>query len=87
MHWVIHSILYLPKEEGGQGLVHLQSRTATFHLQFTQFLTGPESVSWRPVASAVLKTGAGLNLDKSLFLLDPKTLNVEKFPVFLSESF
>lgn len=29
-HWVIHNILYLPKEEGGQGMVHLQSRTVVF---------------------------------------------------------
>lgn len=27
-HWVSQGVLYLPKEGGGQGLVHLQSRTA-----------------------------------------------------------
>ena len=26
LHWVPQSVLYLPKEEGGQGLVHLGSR-------------------------------------------------------------
>ncbi len=26
--------LFLPKEEGGHGLIHLQSRIATFRLQF-----------------------------------------------------
>ncbi len=36
MLWVPHNVLYLPKEEGGQGLVHLQSRTAAFRLQFIQ---------------------------------------------------
>ncbi|KAI3373012.1 hypothetical protein L3Q82_023446 [Scortum barcoo] len=30
LHWVPQSILFLPKEEGGQGLVHLASRGAAF---------------------------------------------------------
>lgn len=30
LHWVPQSVLYLPKDEGGQGLVHLDSRGATF---------------------------------------------------------
>ncbi len=70
MHWVPHNVLYLPKEEGGQRLVHLQSRTAAFRLQFIQrFLTGPENLSWRSVASMILKTAEGLCLDKSLLHL------------------
>ncbi len=28
LHWVPQSMLFLPKEEGGQGLIHLQSRIA-----------------------------------------------------------
>ncbi|KAI3359011.1 hypothetical protein L3Q82_015395 [Scortum barcoo] len=32
LHWVPQSILFLPKEEGGQGLVHLASRGAAFRL-------------------------------------------------------
>lgn len=35
-HWVQQSVLYLPKEGWGQGLVHLASRGATFRLQFIQ---------------------------------------------------
>lgn len=51
LHWVPQSVLFLPKEEGGQGLVHLASRTAAFRLQFAQrFLTGPVDLVWRPVA-------------------------------------
>ncbi|KAK3548699.1 hypothetical protein QTP70_017249 [Hemibagrus guttatus] len=34
LHWIPQSVLHLPKEEGGQGLVQLASRTAAFHLQF-----------------------------------------------------
>ncbi|TWW74491.1 hypothetical protein D4764_14G0004940 [Takifugu flavidus] len=36
MHWVQQGVLYLPREEGGQGLIHLASRTATFRIQFIQ---------------------------------------------------
>ncbi|KAK3554321.1 hypothetical protein QTP70_020808 [Hemibagrus guttatus] len=36
LHWIPQSVLHLPKEEGGQGLVQLASRTAAFRLQFLQ---------------------------------------------------
>ncbi|KAK3520082.1 hypothetical protein QTP70_013029 [Hemibagrus guttatus] len=50
LHWIPQSILHLPKEEGGQGLVQLASRTAAFRLQFLQrLLTGPKDLIWRPV--------------------------------------
>lgn len=88
MHWIPHNVLYLPKEEGGQGLVHLQSRTAAFRLQFIQrFLTGPENLSWRPLASMILKTAGGLCLDKSLFLLDPRRINTSRMPEFYRNLF
>ncbi|KAK3533143.1 hypothetical protein QTP70_010181 [Hemibagrus guttatus] len=38
LHWISQSVLHLPKEEGGQGLVQLASRTADFRLQFLQRL-------------------------------------------------
>lgn len=45
LHWLPQSVLYLPKEEGGQGMVHLQSRLSTFRLQFIQkFLKGSEEL-------------------------------------------
>ena len=34
LHWIPQAVLFLPKDEGGQGLVHLTSRGAAFHLQF-----------------------------------------------------
>ncbi|TWW75350.1 Transposon TX1 uncharacterized 149 kDa protein ORF 2 [Takifugu flavidus] len=38
-------------EEGGQGLIHLASRTTTFRIQFVQrFLTGPVDLMWQDVA-------------------------------------
>ncbi len=36
LHWVQQSVVYLPKDEGGQGLIHLQTRYAAFRLQFLQ---------------------------------------------------
>lgn len=72
LHWVAHNIVYLPKEEGGQGLVHLRSRTAAFRLRFLQrFLMGPENVSWRASTSIIMKSVQGINLDKTLVLMDP----------------
>ncbi|XP_049341526.1 uncharacterized protein LOC125806062 [Astyanax mexicanus] len=46
LHWVPQGLLYLPKENGGQGLVHLASRTAAFRLQFLQrLLAGPAELT------------------------------------------
>jgi len=36
LHWVPQSVLYLPKNEGEQGLIHLQSRVAAFWLKYIQ---------------------------------------------------
>ncbi len=38
LHWVQQSVLYLPKDEGGQGLIHLQTRSAAFRSQFLRRL-------------------------------------------------
>ncbi|KAK3540170.1 hypothetical protein QTP70_027424, partial [Hemibagrus guttatus] len=67
LHWIPQSILHLPKEEGGQGLVQKASRTAAFHLQFLQrLLTGPKDLIWRPVAHGFLHKVGGLGLDRTL---------------------
>ncbi|KAK3509008.1 hypothetical protein QTP70_018515, partial [Hemibagrus guttatus] len=66
LHWISQSVLHLPKEEGGQGLVQLASRTAAFHLQFLQrLLTGPKDLIWRPVAHGLLHKVGGLGLPVS----------------------
>lgn len=71
LHWIPQSVLYLPREEGGQGLIHMVSRGATFRLQFIQrLLTGPEDLVWRNVAVSILRRAGGLGLDFSLFLMD-----------------
>lgn len=72
LHWVTQCVLFLPREEGRQGLVHLQSRAAAFHLQFLQrLLYGPADSNWKTAACAILRSMEGLNLSKSLFLMDP----------------
>ncbi|KAK3530736.1 hypothetical protein QTP70_000758 [Hemibagrus guttatus] len=64
LHWIPQSVLHLPKEEGGQGLVQLASRTAAFRLQFLQrLLIGPKDLIWRPVAHGLLHKVGGLGLD------------------------
>lgn len=74
LHWITKSILFLPKEEGGQGLINLQSRTAAFCLQFIQrLLSGPSDVGW---------SLGRLQMDKSLFL-DPLKLDASNMPIFL----
>ena len=83
LHWVPQSVLYLPREEGGQGVVHLSSRGAAFRLHFIQrLLTGPENLTWRGVACEILHTVGGLGQDKPLFLMDPSKLDTAGLPVF-----
>ncbi|KAJ4944112.1 hypothetical protein JOQ06_012657 [Pogonophryne albipinna] len=83
MHWVLQSVLFLPKEEGGHGLVHLASRGAAFRLRFVQrFLTGPADLVWRPVARALLERCGGLGLAESLFLMDLKGLRLNNLSGF-----
>ncbi|KAI3351506.1 hypothetical protein L3Q82_020350 [Scortum barcoo] len=48
------AVLFLPKEEGGQGLVHLASRCAAFRLQFIH-----EDLVWRPLAQLTLQSVSG----------------------------
>uniref|UniRef100_A0A3Q2ZXK0 Reverse transcriptase domain-containing protein n=1 Tax=Kryptolebias marmoratus TaxID=37003 RepID=A0A3Q2ZXK0_KRYMA len=80
-HWVPQSVLFLPREEGGQGLVHLASRTATVRIQFVQkYLT--ESPVWRDVASCILRRVNSLGLDATLFLTDFSVLKIKGLPQF-----
>lgn len=66
MHWVPKSVLYLSKDEGGLGLIHLQSRTAAFRLQYVQRLLQCSSeLSWMGAACAILRNIEGLGLDKT----------------------
>ncbi len=83
MHWVPQSVLFLPKEEGGQGLIHLASRGAAFRLQFIQrFLVGPRDLVWRPLARTILSRDGISGLAESLFLMDLSTHKLHNLPKF-----
>ena len=83
LHWVPQSVLFLPKEEGGQGLIHIESRIAAFRVQFAQrYLIGPNDLVWREAASIILRQTAGLGLDSSLFLMNCTGLNLCGLPPF-----
>lgn len=83
LHWVPQRVLFLPKEEGGQGLVHLASRVATFPFQFAQrYLTGFKYPVWKEFASSILRRADRLGLDTALFLMDVGYLNLSVLPDF-----
>jgi len=87
-HWTPQSILFLPKEEGGQGLVHLASRRATYRLQYIQkLLMGPYSLAWRPLALSILRRVGNMEMDLTLFLMDHKRLTFTGIPPFYENLF
>lgn len=76
-HWMAQSVLFLPTEKGGQGLIHLASRRAAFRLLFIQrYLTGPVDLVWRKIADIVFNQVSGLNLNSGLFLTDFSKLQI-----------
>ncbi|KAK3533832.1 hypothetical protein QTP70_032693 [Hemibagrus guttatus] len=71
------------KRKEGRGVVQLSSRAAAFRLQFIQrLLTGPRDLVWRAAASGLLHTVKGLGLDRALFLMDTKMLDISGLPMF-----
>ena len=88
LHWVPQAVLFLPKDEGGHGLMQMQSRTAAFRMQFIKrLLSGPSDVAWRAVSCSILKTCGGLGLDKSLFLMTPHLMDTSGLPPFYRSLF
>ncbi len=88
LHWVSQSVLYLSKDEGGQGLINVQSRTAAFRMRFIhRLLYGSCNSNWKAVACEILKSLGGLGLDKSLFLMDPQKVDTSGAPIFYKNIF
>lgn len=70
LHWIPQSFLFLLKEDGGQGLVHLASRKSAFRIQFQQsFLYGPQNLLWRQAAEFIFGRVGELWFGKTLFSL------------------
>lgn len=68
--------------EGGQGLIHLESKVLAMRLQTLQkLLYSPDPLSWGRFGLHILKNIGGFGLDKQLFLMQ-KTLveNVHSLP-------
>lgn len=87
-HWTPQSILFLPKEEGGQGLVNLACRRATYRLQYIQkLMMGPYSLVWRPLALSILRRVGNMEVDLTLFLMDHKRLTFNEIPSFYQNLF
>ncbi|MBN3292510.1 YTX2 protein, partial [Polypterus senegalus] len=82
-HWIQKGVLFLPLDEGGQGLIDITSRIAAFRLQTIQKLLYPvEQSQWMNLAVLFFKQARHMGLGKSLLLchLDKiKTLQVPEF--------
>ena len=68
-HWIRAPALYLPVEEGGQGLIDITSRVAAFRLRTAQRLMYDFGVRWLDTAKLIMKKAGRLGYSKQLFLL------------------
>lgn len=84
-HWIRSAALYLPVQEGGQGLVDIKSRIMAFRLQTAQRLLYNKNSAWMDTATALLRIAGGMNFDKHLFLMQlKKTEMVDLSPFYRS---
>lgn len=73
VRWPTVGVLLLAREDGGQGVIHLASATATFRLQFIQrYITGIPDLVWRVVTSCILRYANKVGFDDVLFLSGSK---------------
>ena len=88
LHWVPQVILFLSKEDGGQGLINLACRRDTFRLQFIQrLLSASSTLAWRPLALGILREVSNLGLDIALFQMDTKQLALDGLSPFYKSLF
>lgn len=76
LHWLRAAVLYLPVQEGGQGLVDIASRITAFRLQTAQKLLYSCGLPWTDTACVLLRRAGRLGYDKHLFLLRPGTMDL-----------
>ncbi len=81
-HWLKASVLYLPRQEGGQGLVDINSRIKAFRLQTAKRLLYGKDVSWAGVACSLLRKAGGMGLDRHLFLMDTESVDLSGLTPF-----
>lgn len=75
-HWIRAAVLYLPVQEGGQGLVDIMSRVAALRLQTTQTLLYTTGLPWTDIARLLLRKAGRLGYDKHLFLIQPQAVDL-----------
>ncbi len=75
LHWVPQAVVLL---------VHIESRVATFCVQFIQkYLTaGCKYLVWKDVASTIPRRVNGLGIDVALFLIDVNFINLSELSPF-----
>ena len=76
LHWLRAAVLYLPVQEGGQGLVDIASRIKAFRLQTAQRLLYSFGLPWTDTACVLLRRAGRLGYDKHLFLLQPQSVDL-----------
>ena len=73
-HWLRAAALYLPVQEGGQGLMDIRSRVAVLRLQAVQRLLYHQRHAWMDLACALLRVAGHMGLDRHLFSLSLGTV-------------
>ncbi len=68
-HWTKAAVLFLPVNEGGHGLMDIQSRIMTFRIQAVQRLLYSGQSMWTDTACALLQKVDIFKYDKQLFLI------------------
>ncbi len=68
-HWLRAAALYLPVQEGGQGLIDIRARVATFQMQAVQRLLCHQNHGWMELTCALLRKAGRMGLDRQLFIM------------------
>lgn len=79
LHWIPETVRHMPKEEEGQGLVHLAIRTFSLHF-IQRLLIGPRTFVWWGTAYKLLHIVGVLGLDRMLFLMYARTIVFTELP-------
>lgn len=83
-HWVQAAALYLAVAEGGQGLINIQARLASFRLRSVQMLLYGFGPRWCDTVRLLMRRGGCLSYDRHLFLLDLEDVDLTGLTPFYS---
>ena len=83
-HWIRAAALYLPVEEGGQGLVDIKSRVLAFRLAAAQRLLYQCGARWLDTAELLLRRVGRLGYGRQLFLTRLQEVDLNGLSPFYS---